>query len=433
MSNFRHYLAHFWKGTDKLLMLFCFLASGYGILAVYSATKRVTTNTLMGLPRDAAIMIFAVLVGMLIAIIISLVDYDILCRLWPVWAVAGIGLMILVLIIGQAVSSREDARTWINLGIIYFQPSELVKVFFIITFSVHLNAVKEQINNILQLGLLLAHAMVPFVLVHLSGDDGSALIFLIIAFVMLFVAGLDWKYIVGAVVLVAAAIPLLWMHMSEFQKQRFVVIVNPEAYPQTAYQQTLGLSAIANGGLFGRGLFHGTYTQSGSIPVAESDMIFTVICEELGLIGGLLAMAVLAAIIFRIIVDGNQSIFGPAQPLCYGIASMIGIQTLINIAMCLRIGPVIGITLPFFSAGGSSTLCLYVAIGIVLSVYRSNFNQTKETNFRLIGIRSPFNEELGSNVVYDKKKAVQKEKKQSKSQKQSDRQHSKTYYKNHKS
>lgn len=412
MSTFKDYLVHFFKGTDKLLVLFCMLASGFGILSVYSATMRLTNNYLLGMPRDATIMILAVVVGFIIATIISLVDYDIICKLWPIWAALGVGLMVVVILFGVAVSTgREDARIWINLGLFYFQPSELVKVFFIITFSVHLDKVRYELNKIRNLVPLLLHALIPFVLVHISGDDGSAIIFLMIAFIMLFVAGLNWKYIVGAIALVAAAIPLLWTNMSEFQKQRFVVLWDPAAYPQTAYQQTLGLSAIANGGLIGKGLFHGTYTQSGSIPVAESDMIFTVICEELGLIGGLVALAILVAIMFRIIRDGNQSIAGPARPLCYGIASMVGIQTLINIAMCLRIGPVIGITLPFFSAGGSSTLCLYAGIGLILSVYRSNYNQTKETNFRLIGIRSPFNEELGTSVVYDQKQAAAKEQK----------------------
>ena len=375
MSTFKDYLVHFFKGTDKLLVLFCMLASGFGILSVYSATMRLTNNYLLGLPRDATIMILAVVVGFIIATIISLVDYDIICKLWPIWAALGVGLMVVVILFGVAVSTgREDARIWINLGLFYFQPSELVKVFFIITFSVHLDKVRYELNKIRNLVPLLLHALIPFVLVHISGDDGSAIIFLMIAFIMLFVAGLNWKYIVGAIALVAAAIPLLWTNMSEFQKQRFVVLWDPAAYPQTAYQQTLGLSAIANGGLIGKGLFHGTYTQSGSIPVAESDMIFTVICEELGLIGGLVALAILVAIMFRIIRDGNQSIAGPAHPLCYGIASMVGIQTLINIAMCLRIGPVIGITLPFFSAGGSSTLCLYAGIGLILSVYRSTKN-----------------------------------------------------------
>ena len=370
MSTFKDYLVHFFKGTDKLLVLYCMLASGFGILSVYSATMRLTNNYLLGMPRDATIMILAVVVGFIIATIISLVDYDIICKLWPIWAALGVGLMVVVILFGVAVSTgREDARIWINLGLFYFQPSELVKVFFIITFSVHLDKVRYELNKIRNLVPLLLHALIPFVLVHISGDDGSAIIFLMIAFIMLFVAGLNWKYIVGAIALVAAAIPLLWTNMSEFQKQRFVVLWDPAAYPQTAYQQTLGLSAIANGGLIGKGLFHGTYTQSGSIPVAESDMIFTVICEELGLIGGLVALAILVAIMFRIIRDGNQSIAGPAHPLCYGIASMVGIQTLINIAMCLRIGPVIGITLPFFSAGGSSTLCLYAGIGLILSVY----------------------------------------------------------------
>ena len=295
MSKIKDYIVHFFKGTDKLLALLCMITSALGVVMVYSAT-RYSLSGAGGLTRDARTMIIAIVIGLTAAMVISFVDYDIICRVWYVWAVLGVGLMILVQLIGVAPDARADARTWINLGIFYFQPSELVKIFFIITFSVHLNYVRDEINKLKNVVLLMLHALVPFGLVAISGDDGSALVFMIIAISLLFVAGINWKYILGAIALVAAAIPLLWFKMSEFQKQRFIVIVNPDRYPNTAYQQKLGLNAMRNGGFLGSGLFRGTYTQSGSIPEGENDMIFTVVGEEAGILGCIIVLLLIAAV-----------------------------------------------------------------------------------------------------------------------------------------
>ncbi|MBR5976357.1 MAG: FtsW/RodA/SpoVE family cell cycle protein, partial [Clostridia bacterium] len=203
-------------------------------------------------------------------------------------------------------------------------------------------------------------------------------------------AGISWKYILAAVILVGAAIPLLWFKFfSDYQKQRFIVIVDPEAYPDVAYQQNRGITAICNGGFLGEGLFKGTYTQQGAVPVSESDMIFTVICEELGFVGGFAAFLLLLLIILRVVRDGRKSGDTAATFMGYGIAAMIAAQMIINIAMCLRVGPVIGITLPFFSAGGSSTLCLYIGLGLAFSAYRTTYN-SKPKNFRVSRTATPF-------------------------------------------
>lgn len=396
MKNFKDYVSYFFKSMDLWLLITCILTSVYGTMMVYSATLHDKAEGDL-LTRDARTMIIAVIIGLVAASVFSLFDYETISKLWPLWAGLSILLMVIVFIFGVAPSNRSDARTWLNLGLFYFQPSELVKVFFVITFSTHLQAVREELNTIKNVALLLGHALIPFVLVAVSGDDGSALVFLLMAVVMLFVAGLNWKYIVGGIALVAAAIPLLWTQLNDFQKQRFYAIIHPEDYPSVSYQQNLGRAAMANGGIFGQGYLQGSYTQSGSVPVSESDMIFTVIGEEFGFVGCLVALGLLTFIVARIIRNGRYASMDLGVYMSYGIASMIAVQALINIAMCLRIGPVIGITLPFFSAGGSSTLCLYTGLGLVFSIYRSNYNQSRQTSFRLIGIRSPFNENFSDN------------------------------------
>ncbi|MBQ6784767.1 MAG: FtsW/RodA/SpoVE family cell cycle protein, partial [Clostridia bacterium] len=399
MGNIKDYLVYFWKGTDKLLLFLCLLASSAGVLMVTSATWHTMKEGAL-IPRDSVAMIVAVLMGLIIAMVISLIDIDIFAKSWYIWGALGIILMVIVLLFGEAPSNRTDARTWINLGFFLFQPSELVKIFFVTTFAVHLDAVRDELNRVRNVALLVLHALIPFVLVAISGDDGSALVFLFIAFAMLFIAGIKWQYIVGVFALAAAAVPLLWFQLNDFQKQRFIVIVDPEKYPATAYQQNLGLQALSNGGILGKGLFKGPYTQSGAVPVSESDMIFTVIGEELGILGCVVAIALIGVVIFRILRDAKAAIAGPAQYIGFGIASMIAIQTFINIAMCLRIGPVIGITLPFFSAGGSANLSLYIGLGLIFSIYRSVYSQTQETNFRLIGVRSPFDDTFHDSASY---------------------------------
>lgn len=390
MQKLKDNIIYFIKETDKILLLLCILTSAFGVLMVYSATRvDITDGSLIS--KDALKMIIAILVGVLIALLISLVDYEIILKLWPVIAVICILLMIAVFVFGNAPTQREDARTWLDFGFFSFQPSEILKIGFVITFSLHLDLLKKEINKLKNVLLLAGHAIIPFGLVLVSGDAGSALVFLLLAICMVYVAGIDWKYMLAGGVLALAAIPLVWVKLGSFQKERFLAVINPEIYPKTAFQQNLGIKAISSGGFFGEGLFKGAYTQSKTLPVPESknDMIFTVIGEELGFIGCFLALGLIALIILKIVRDGKKSNGFAGYLICYGIAFILAIQTIINVAMCLRVGPVIGITLPFFSSGGSSSLCVYIGIGLVFSVYRSS-QKRAPVNYRMTGISTPF-------------------------------------------
>ncbi|MBR6512128.1 MAG: FtsW/RodA/SpoVE family cell cycle protein, partial [Clostridia bacterium] len=208
MVSLKNSIVHFLKGTDWILLTLALIVSVFGTLMVYSAKLHTVTS---GIPRDALVMVIAAGLGLVAAIIMSLIDHDIFCKLWVLWAVIGVGLMLLVMSpLGVAPPTRPDSQIWIKLGFFYFQPSELVKVLFVITFSTHLAKVKEDINKPLNILLLGIHALVPTLLVMKSGDDGSAAVFICIALAMIFMAGISWKYILAAVILVGAAIPLLW-------------------------------------------------------------------------------------------------------------------------------------------------------------------------------------------------------------------------------
>ena len=237
----------------------------------------------------------------------------------------------------------------------------------------------------------MVHALIPIALVIKSGDMGSALVFIIITVGMLFIAGLHWGYFLAGGLSMFAMVPLAWIFLLDnIQKTRFLALIYPEKYPDIIYQQERGLTALGTGGITGQGLFKGALTQQpNAIPEAENDMIFAVIGEELGLIGCTIALLLLTSIIIRIIRTGKLDKIGNTKVMCYGVASMIAGQVIINIGMCLMLLPVIGITLPFFSAGGSSNICIYFAIGLILSFYR--YNQQREMiDVRQSNIENPF-------------------------------------------
>lgn len=391
MKKIFSYTKRFVSETDKLLFFLIMAASVFGVLMVYSATRwNLEDGDLIS--RDATVMIIAAAVGLILTLVISAIDYELIMKLWPIIGGVCFVLMLITLVFGAAPESRPDAKCWLKFGSIYFQTSELVKVGYVITFSMHLELCRDTINKPLSVILLGVHALIPIALVVLTGDMGSALVFILMTIAMLFFAGLHIGFFVCGGILAVAASPLIWMYVfGDYQKNRFLALIRPEDFPAESFQQLKGLNALGSGGFFGQGLFKGTYTQSGIVPESENDFIFTAIGEETGFFGCLVSLGLLFLICFEMIKIGKKARDFSAQLACYGIASMIASQVVINIGMCLMVLPVIGITLPFFSAGGTSTLCLYIGIGLVFSIYR--YNRSREAvNFRLSRIASPFSE-----------------------------------------
>lgn len=385
MQKFRSWFKLYFRETDKLLFFLCLCASAFGMLLVYSATKSGSTTAI---PPDLRTMLMAVGMGLLLCLVISFLDYEVIIRLWPLIALFCILIMCALFIWGVAPNARQDARSWLDLKVFYFQPSELVKIGFIITFAVHLDAVRDHVSKFKTVLLLGVHGLIPIGLVVATGDDGSALIFFLMFLGMMFAAGVHWGYFAAGFAAVAVAFPAIWALGDKFilnqdQKNRFLAILYPELYAKSeAFQQNRGIGAIGSGQLFGQGLFDGSYTQSGAVPESENDFIFTVAAEEFGFIGAMAVLLLLAAIILRIVINGKRANDNASYLMCMGMASMLAAQTVINIGMVLQWLPVIGITLPFFSAGGSSNLCVYIGIGLMMSIYRFN-QKTPAANFRL--------------------------------------------------
>lgn len=377
MGKIIYWIKDFVKGTDKILLGLCMILSAIGTVMVYSATRvNLTENQVIS--RDAKTMFLAVVMGICVSLVISYFDYEAVARLWPIIAIICLGLMLSLFVLGSSPEGRDDAISWIKLGSFYFQPSELLKIGFIITFSVHLENVGSEINKLKNVILLAIHAMIAVGLVVLTGDMGSALVFMFITIGMLFMAGLQLRYFLFGIGAVALLAPIAWFEvLSDFQKQRFMAIYAPKSlteatYNEVIFQQERGMNAVSSGGIFGTGLFNGTYTQNGLVPESENDMIFTVVGEELGFIGCIVVLGLLLAIAIKILVVGKKAISVTGKLICCAVAVMIITQVVVNVGMVLKLLPVVGITLPFMSAGGSSNLCIYIAIGMVLSVYRSS-------------------------------------------------------------
>ncbi len=377
--------------TNKLLLLLITAASVFGIIMVHSTTRFQLEDGQV-IFRDATVMIIAAVLGIILALVISAIDYEFVTKLWPIIGVVCVVLMIITLIFGAAPEARPDSKCWLKFGSIYFQTSELVKIGYVITFSMHLELLKDKINDFKSLIQLGVHAVIPVGLVVLTGDMGSALVFIFMTIAMLYFAGLHIGFFAAGGILAVAASPLIWMFVfSEYQRTRFLALFRPEEFTDESYQQLKGLNALGSGGFFGQGIFKGTYTQNGIVPEQENDMIFTAIGEETGFLGCIIALGLLFFICLEIIKIGKGTREFSTQMICYGMASIIAAQVIINVGMVLMLLPVIGITLPFFSAGGSSTLCLYLGVGLVFSIYR--FNRSREVvNFRLSKIASPFSE-----------------------------------------
>lgn len=371
MRRFMARMADFIRESDKLLLLLCIFTSLYGCLAVFSATHYLENY------RPVIIQLLCTVIGAVAAIVISAVDYEKILRRWYLAAALGVIPVILTFFIGFAPEGTDD-KAWLDLGITTFQPSELLKICFIVTFSAHLSYVKPNINKLKYLVPVCAHGAFPVLLIHFQGDDGTALVFAVMVLFMMWAAGVSWKYFLAAFVALLAASPIVYFFvMSDDQRLRIQNMFDLNAdINGVGYQQWRGRMALANGGLTGQGLLNGDLTQNGIVPYGYNDFIFVSIGEELGFLGCMAVVLLLSAICLRCIRIARISTKDSGKLICVGVFSIIFAQMVINVGMCLSLLPVIGITLPFFSAGGTSLLCLYLGIGLALNVYKHRNSRT---------------------------------------------------------
>ncbi|MEG1125283.1 MAG: FtsW/RodA/SpoVE family cell cycle protein [Oscillospiraceae bacterium] len=380
MKAIKRYL----HSTDIWYLLLCMICSGLSVLVLVSICQNVLGGVAVGESgfsaifkgfREAFVQLGASCLGIVCAILLSLVDYRSLVNFWPVHMALTWGLVILTFLrtgpFGKA-PLGTDNYSWIMLpGGLSLQPTELAKISFIMTFAMHLDNVHAHINEPKTLLKLLLHIGVPVLVVHFQGDDGTALVFLAIGGMMLFAGGLSIKYILSAVAAGAVAVPVLMLtgRFKGYQLDRILALFNPDEYEKIMYQQNMARVAIGAGRINGRGLFSNDHFY---VPLAQNDFIFSYMAEAFGFLGSMAVIGVLFAIAIKTLTTGLRAQDRVGSYICVGVFATLAWQIIINLGMNLTLLPVIGVTLPFFSAGGTSVLMLYLCVGLVLSVYIHN-------------------------------------------------------------
>ncbi len=347
---------------DKLILVSCAVISTISILLLmgleYSGFIRY---------RQVLTQIAAATIGMLIVFVLTFIDISWLATLWKIYIPPAVLLMLATLIIGVGREGSKN-KSWMYIGSISIQPSEFLKIAIILSLAYHLSLVHEKINRMSVLLPVLLHAICPVILILMQKDDGVAIVMLCIVATMIFSAGLSLKYILPALATLPIAIPIVWFYvMDEFQRRRFMIIWDRSIDPLgIGYQQLRGLTAMGSGQLFGNGIF---FKEHIYVPLNHNDFIFTFLGAAMGFVGCLLVVFLLGLVCSRIIYIGVYSGDVLSKYICVGVFTMLAVQASINIGMCLMIVPVIGVTLPFLSAGGSSVLSSYMAVGLAISVY----------------------------------------------------------------
>lgn len=362
-----------WKNTDKGYLVLCILLSTLSVITLFSVGMYGGLNYggVFGNMRPAYTQIFASLLGICAAVVISLIDYRRLMKLWPLHVAICWGLVLLTFIPGIGYEpGQTGSQSWIAMPFgMSFQPTEIAKISFYLTFAMHLNHAYKKLGKLRVLIPVLLHILAPVLLVHLQGDDGTAMVFLAIGVIMLFVAGINRWVVISITGAVLLAVPILWNFlMGNYQKERILGLFFPDKYADsTMYQQLRARVAIGSGQWLGRGLFSdGQYY----VPRSENDFIFSYYAEACGFIGALILLGLLGAILYKTLSVASNASTRAGAYLCTGVFATLLFQIVINVGMNLMLLPVVGLTLPFISAGGTSVLMLYISVGLVLSVSR---------------------------------------------------------------
>ena len=373
LNRLKATLTDFIQQADLVLLALCCTATLYGIALVFSATRYMTLGN-----RRMIIQCAALVLGVGVYIFFSMLDLESITRKWK-WILAFNVIFILLLRTPFGVAGNTGNRAWLKFPLVPFHigPAEVVKITFVLLLAKQIEWLweeKEDLKSFPSAAFVAAHTFglcaLYFVVSH---DMGNALVFIFIFLCMAFVAGFALRWFLLFFAAGIGVFALAWKLdlIYGYMKNRFIVLFDHSYEPLgVGWQQTRSLLAIGSGGLYGQGYLNGNLTQGTgwSLPEKQTDLIFAVTGEELGFFGCLAVMLLLLAIILRILLVARKARTPFYRYVCVGMASILIFQTIINIGMCLFVMPTIGITLPFFSCGGSSVVTLFMAMGVVSGI-----------------------------------------------------------------
>ena len=299
-------------------------------------------------------------------LVVASIDYRILTSShWYIYA-AFIAALIFVYIFGVI---NNESRRWISLGFIQLQPSEFGRVFIAVTFAQFLVLRQNYIGRFSNTLMALAYIGLPVLLIFIQPDLGMSIVFLVLWFVLIWLAGLPLSHFAVLATVATMAAVILYPSLADYQQERLVAFINPESLPEQSFNIDQAQISIGSGGWWGKGYLQGTQSQLGFLRVQHTDFIFAVITEEMGLIlGSFVVLGLMGFILLRIVRVAAKTPDPAGRYIAAGIAAILFFQTVVSVGMNLRILPVTGLTLPFVSYGGSSLITLYIGIGLVQSV-----------------------------------------------------------------
>lgn len=364
-----------WQMSWTLLILVCCIFA-FGFAMLYSAAGG-------KLDPWAGPQLMRFIFGLGVIAVVAMVDVRIIMRFSYAFYFVVLLMLVAVDILGFV---GKGAQRWIDLGFISLQPSELMKPAIVLALARYFQGVtQDEIGNPLILAVPIGMIMAPAILVILQPDLGTALLIMMSATIMLFMAGVRmWKFaVVGVCGL--ASLPIAWTFLHDYQKNRVLTFLNPESDPLgTGYHILQSKIAFGSGGLFGKGYMGGTQAHLNFLPERHTDFIATMLAEELGMIGLLALLAVFMIFIaygYAIAIRCRHQ-FG--RLVAVGLTTSFFLYFFINLGMVMGLLPVVGVPMPFVSYGGTALLTLMFAVGLLMNVYVHRDTQ--------IGARGGFND-----------------------------------------
>lgn len=363
------------RNLDFTLIIVVFAIIIFGLVIISSATHVTQADRADPFGKVERQVISVILGTFLVWLMLSF-NYEDLRRYAKWLYLINIAMLIFVEVKGKVAGG---AQSWIELGPLVIQPSELVKISIIISFAHYLTQRQGKLNTFWSLIPCFIHIGIPMLLILLQPDLGTALVFMAIMFGMLFIGGANPWHLLGVITAgLAAAFGVLYAHLKyglkiplePYQVKRLTIFLDPYTDPAGAgYHVIQSQIAIGSGGLTGKGLFKGMQNQLNFLPAQHTDFIFSVVGEELGFIGASVLLLLFLILLYRGIRIAAQAKDTFGTLLVTGVISMITFHILVNVGMTISIMPITGIPLPFFSYGGSSMMANLASIGIVLNVY----------------------------------------------------------------
>jgi rod shape determining protein RodA len=349
-----------WAGAprlDPVLLVLLLLIIGFGLIVLYSASGQ---N--MAVVNRQAVRLG---VGLLVLLVISQVPPRVL-RAWTPWLYGlGIAMLLATLVLGVG----RGTQRWLDLGLFRFQPSELMKlaVPMMVAWYLHPRVLPPDWKNT---GVTLGILLVPTLLIYQQPDLGTSLLVAASGMFTLYLAGLRWRVLFGFAGLAAAAAPVLWLVMKEYQRDRVRTFLNPEADPLGhGWNIIQSKIAVGSGGLTGKGWLNGTQSNLEFIPERHTDFILAVLSEEFGLVGVLLLLLAYVMLIARGLVIANLARDTGSRLLAGALSLTLFVYVLVNGGMVSGILPVVGVPLPLISYGGTSAVTLLAGFGMMMSIY----------------------------------------------------------------